>query len=262
MADVKLSASGGLHEPVFAPVRPVFHLDSAEGGAETADGHVEAKLPPAARQNQARPFALVDSYALSHDCIRDSLSQLRGRPAIASFVSIDDCLLSKGADFSLIIVYLHGLQTQLLQDLPRLRKAFETSSIFLITDLDHDTHPQLLNAAIQAGARGFVSTRTAGISLVLSAIDFVLAGGFFAPLDAFIRVGPASPRRDASASPRSPLTARETIVMDLLREGKSNKTIARELALSCNTVKVHIRNILLKMSMASRLEAMEKPPSA
>ncbi len=217
-------------------------------------------MPPA-QKNQAQHFALVDSHALSHDCIRDSLSQLRGRPAIASFFSIDECVLSKGADFSLIIVYLHGLQTSLFQDLPRLRKAFEKSSIFLITDLDHDTHPHLLNAAIQAGARGFVSTRTAGISLVLSAIEFVLAGGFFAPLDAFIRVGPTSPRRDASASPRIPLTTRETVVMALLREGKSNKTIARELALSCNTVKVHIRNILLKMSMASRLEAMGKPPS-
>jgi DNA-binding NarL/FixJ family response regulator len=48
--------------------------------------------------------------------------------------------------------------------------------------------------------------------------------------------------------------------MALLREGKSNKLIARELALSGNTVKVHIRNILLKMSVASRFEAVSKAP--
>jgi DNA-binding NarL/FixJ family response regulator len=258
MADVRLSASDGLQNTAFADMRSGTHPEDAEGGYETPEAAVEPV--PESQQRDRQHFALIDSYALSRDCIRDSLSQLRARPIIASFFSIDECVLTRGADFSLIIVYLHGLQTSLLQDLPRLRAAFSKSSLFLVTDLDHNTHPHLLSAAIEAGARGFISTKTTGISLALSAIEFVRAGGFFAPIEPFIGAHPISSRRHASASAPVPLTAREKVVMALLREGKSNKLIARELALSGNTVKVHIRNILLKMSVASRFEAASKAP--
>jgi DNA-binding NarL/FixJ family response regulator len=258
VADVRLSASDGLQNTVFVHVRSGTDLEDAEGGYKTPEAEVEPGLESEPRDRQY--FALIDSYALSRDCIRDSLSRLPARPVIASFVSIDECVLARGTDFSLIIVYLHGLQTPLLQDLPRLRAAFGRSSLFLITDLDHDTHPHLLSAAIEAGVRGFISTKTTGISLALSAIDFVRAGGFFAPLEPFIGARPIPSRRQASASAPIPLTERESVIMALLREGKSNKLIARELALSGNTVKVHIRNILLKMSAASRLEAVSKAP--
>jgi two-component system nitrate/nitrite response regulator NarL len=51
------------------------------------------------------------------------------------------------------------------------------------------------------------------------------------------------------------LTARETIVLRLLAEGKTNKVIAQELRLSSNTVKVHVHNILRKMRVSSRTKA-------
>jgi DNA-binding NarL/FixJ family response regulator len=258
MADVTESPSDGLPRTVRAYTKVGPDLEDAEGGCRTAVAEASPVLK--GRKTNGQLLALIDSYVLSHECIRDSLSQLRGRPAIASFFSIEECVLAEGADFSLIIVYLHGVQTPLLQELPRLRKAFDRSSLFLITDLDHDKHPHLLTAAMQAGARGFVSTKTTGISLALSAIDFVQAGGFFAPLDPLFGASPIPSRQGASRSGPIPLTRREEAVMALLREGKSNKMIARALELSSNTVKVHIHNILRKMSVASRLEAVSKAP--
>ena len=44
------------------------------------------------------------------------------------------------------------------------------------------------------------------------------------------------------------LTPRELSVIDLLREGKPNKLIARELDMQESTVKVHVRNILTRSS--------------
>lgn len=51
------------------------------------------------------------------------------------------------------------------------------------------------------------------------------------------------------------LTRRETEIMSLLVAGMNNKLIARELIISDGTVKVHIKNMLRKLNMNSRLEA-------
>ena len=51
------------------------------------------------------------------------------------------------------------------------------------------------------------------------------------------------------------LTQRETEIMGLLVVGMNNKLMARELNISDGTVKVHIKNILRKTKVNSRLEA-------
>jgi DNA-binding NarL/FixJ family response regulator len=51
------------------------------------------------------------------------------------------------------------------------------------------------------------------------------------------------------------LTPRELSVIDLLREGKPNKLIARQLDMQVNTVKVHVRNILKKLKARNRTHA-------
>ncbi|MGK9168548.1 LuxR C-terminal-related transcriptional regulator [Inquilinus limosus] len=50
------------------------------------------------------------------------------------------------------------------------------------------------------------------------------------------------------------LTPRELAVLDWLRQGKSNKQIARELNMSEATVKVHVRHIMRKMGLANRTQ--------
>lgn len=51
------------------------------------------------------------------------------------------------------------------------------------------------------------------------------------------------------------LTERENEILDCLAEGMNNKNIARKLGISDTTVKVHIKNILRKLNLTSRLEA-------
>jgi len=51
------------------------------------------------------------------------------------------------------------------------------------------------------------------------------------------------------------LTTRETEILALIAEGKSNKEIAAELVISVNTVKVHVSNIFQKIEVSSRTEA-------
>ena len=60
---------------------------------------------------------------------------------------------------------------------------------------------------------------------------------------------PRETRRDTA------LTARETEILGLVAQGRSNGEIARQLFISTKTVSVHVSNILAKLGAAGRTEA-------
>ena len=63
-------------------------------------------------------------------------------------------------------------------------------------------------------------------------------------------------RRRAQQVPAPRLTERELEVLKLVARGLNNRDIAKELFISENTVKNHIRNILEKLQLHSRMEAV------
>jgi len=134
----------------------------------------------------------------------------------------------------------------------------QVSSRNLVVDDLHDLGAPVLalvpneNAARDAwssGARG-VLARNASAEIIAATIGAVAQGlAVFDPAFA-LRVAPAR------ASLVEDLTPRETQVLQLIAEGKSNKTIARELDISEHTVKFHVNAILGKLNAASRTEAV------
>lgn len=69
----------------------------------------------------------------------------------------------------------------------------------------------------------------------------------------------SSIRKDQNSPPEkqedASLTTRESEILQLIANGNSNKLIARELNISDGTVKVHVKNLLRKLKVHSRLEA-------
>jgi len=61
--------------------------------------------------------------------------------------------------------------------------------------------------------------------------------------------------RLASTAASARLTERETSVLALIAEGRSNKIIARSLGINDTTVRVHVRSVLKKMNLHNRTEA-------
>ena len=59
-------------------------------------------------------------------------------------------------------------------------------------------------------------------------------------------------------SPFAELTPRELEILGHIAEGQSNKAIARDLDISDGTVKLHVKSILRKLGMHSRVEAAVK----
>jgi NarL family two-component system response regulator LiaR len=62
-------------------------------------------------------------------------------------------------------------------------------------------------------------------------------------------------RRPPPPDPLQPLSPRERDVLQLIARGQSNRQIARELAIGEQTVKTHVRSILIKLSLQDRVQA-------
>jgi DNA-binding NarL/FixJ family response regulator len=210
---------------------------------------------PAEYEAGSPHVAVIDSYSLTRESIASNISYRFDDIKVITFLSVPDFNDRKFGQFGLIILYLHAAECHPLDVIRSLRSAHSRSIVFLISEDEYQISPDFIRAAWELGARGFVLTKTTGLALALSAIRFVQSGGFFAPFDELLSMVPTSPKPTPLLLAGSDLTARETVVLGLVKEGKTNKVIARELRLSSNTVKVHVHNILRKMKVSNRTEA-------
>lgn len=113
--------------------------------------------------------------------------------------------------------------------------------------------------AVKAGASGYV-TKDTPMPRLVSAMHDVLSGGaavspamggkLFSALRELLRHNGVTQRK------RTDLTGRELEVLTLVGAGKTSRDIAEELFISENTVRNHVRNILDKLGMKSRFEAV------
>jgi two-component system NarL family response regulator len=131
------------------------------------------------------------------------------------------------------------------------------AKILMLTISDEEAD---LYDAIKAGASGYL-LKEIPIEEVADAIRSVWQGqSRISPsmasklLSEFAAMSKASTERPQMPAPR--LTDREMEVLKLVAQGMNNRDIAKELFISENTVKNHIRNILEKLHLHSRMEAV------
>jgi DNA-binding NarL/FixJ family response regulator len=132
-----------------------------------------------------------------------------------------------------------------------------TAKILMLTVSDEEDD---LYDAIKAGAAGYL-LKEISIEEVATAIRAVVSGqSLISPsmasklLSEFTNLAKKADERQALPTPR--LTERELEVLKLVAQGMSNREIASELYISENTVKNHVRNILEKLHLHSRMEAV------
>jgi DNA-binding NarL/FixJ family response regulator len=125
-----------------------------------------------------------------------------------------------------------------------IRREDPSARIVILTTYDSDND---IYRAIKAGAKGYL-LKDARREELLDCIRKVNRGETCVPqaLIQKLAVGISS----------TPLTGRETEVLQLLAHGKSNKEIGGKLYISEFTVKGHLRNIFTKLKVLSRTEAI------
>jgi DNA-binding NarL/FixJ family response regulator len=101
--------------------------------------------------------------------------------------------------------------------------------------------------SIRAGAHGYLLKDTSESEMV-AAISTVDAGERYIPRRISARL--------ANRMLRADLTGRELSILELLAEGSTNKEIAGSLNISDNTVRHHVNNIMDKLKVSDRTEAV------
>ncbi|THA63869.1 response regulator transcription factor [Streptomyces sp. A0958] len=133
----------------------------------------------------------------------------------------------------------------------RLRALPDPPKVVVITTFEYDEH---VWDALRAGASGFIRKR-APAQQIAHAIRLVTAGDSVLFPEAVRRMAVGRPvRRDAS--PIAALTGRETETLRLMARGLSNQEIAARLVVSLETVKTHVGNVLAKLGVGNRTQAV------
>ena len=125
-----------------------------------------------------------------------------------------------------------------------IRKRFPNAAILMLTAFDGDAD---IRKALEAGVQGYVLKSSTGDKLI-PALRAVAAGECWVPKDVADRL--------ASRNSFEQLSAREMQVLNELAKGLANKQIADALNITEYTVKDHLKNILGKLRVADRTEAV------
>ena len=131
-----------------------------------------------------------------------------------------------------------------LSCLERLRKHDPTVAVVILSSY---SDPEQIEAARQGGARGYVVKTVEPVDLA-AVLRTALSSTSFAVWGA--ETGQASDQ-----SGETVLSERETAVLDAVARGLSNREIGRQLWISEQTVKFHLRNVYRKLGISSRTEA-------
>ncbi|MBE8718238.1 two-component system response regulator NarL [Cellvibrio polysaccharolyticus] len=202
---------------------------------------------------QVATIMLVDDHPL----LRKGLQQLIGLAdnleVIAEAGSGEEAIaLGTELDPDLILLDLNmqGMNGQ--ETLSRLRDEGVTSRIVMLTVSDADED---VLEAISRGADGYL-LKDMEPELLLEQIQRALQGKMV--MSEAVTQVLASAIRKPQKSPTSSLeslTGREREIIELIAQGMSNKLIARALDISDGTVKVHVKHLLKKLGLRSRVEA-------
>jgi two-component system nitrate/nitrite response regulator NarL len=201
---------------------------------------------------------LIDDHALVRKGIEELL-QSRGVQVVAAVGSGEEGVRRARelpADLILLDVKMPGMNG--IDTLKQLRASGVKAPVVMLTMSREDAD---LSAALRAGAQGYLLKDIEPEELV-PALEAALQGGnvvareLVGSLARLVR-DDAGPQREAQPreAPFTELTPRELEILECIADGSSNKMIARELDITEGTVKLHVKAILRKLGLRSRVEA-------
>ncbi|MGE5548744.1 MAG: LuxR C-terminal-related transcriptional regulator [Solirubrobacterales bacterium] len=193
--------------------------------------------------------ALADDHAVVRDGLRPFLNQLAAEVEVIeaeTFGGLIDKTERAGGDVDLCILDLRMPDMDPMTGLGSVTTALPGVKVAVLSSI---TDPRTIREALGKGAKGFIPKKL-GAEAIVSALRLVLAGETFVP--SIMLGGRETQHSDAKTDD---LTIRERNVMALLREGMSNKGIARRLNISEVTVKTHLTNAFRKLDVHNRVQA-------
>jgi DNA-binding NarL/FixJ family response regulator len=187
----------------------------------------------------------VDDHALIRTGLSASLGAEVGMEVVAEASNGEEAI-ERYREFRPDIV-LMDLSMPIMDGLAATRAILDEypdARIIVLTTFDGDED---IHRALEAGARGYL-LKDMLVDEMKDVIRAVSQGRKSVP--------PSVSARLAEYTPRVPLTPRETEVLSLVAKGLSNAEVAERIGRAEGTVKVHLKNILQKLGVDDRTEAV------
>lgn len=176
--------------------------------------------------NNQESFKVVNSYSSAEAAIKNGSED--------------------AADVFLLDISLTGMNG--IDAIDEIKKVCPNAYIIMLTVYED---PEMIFTALTKGAAGYL-TKNSPTKKTVDAIKEVLNGG-----------GPMSPNvarlviGSFQKNKNSPLSKRETEILEHIANGKSGTKIAKELFIDSETVKSHIKNIYAKLNVNSKADAIK-----
>ncbi|MDE0250259.1 MAG: response regulator [Gammaproteobacteria bacterium] len=193
-----------------------------------------------------------------HTLFREGLESLLSRHGIEVVASVSDgqegirAAQEKQHDLVLLDMRMPGMSgLEVLKQFQQLK--FQAPIVMLTTSGDERD----LVEALRNGAKGYLLKDMEPDNVVAALREIVRGETVVAPnlTQILAKVVKGEDPLESKQSPLDNLTPREREILSLLAEGQSNKVIARNLGISDGTVKLHVKAILRKLDIHSRVEA-------
>jgi two-component system nitrate/nitrite response regulator NarL len=203
---------------------------------------------------EALRVALIDDHGLCRRGLGELLELRAGMKVVATTGNpLEAIELIRTHEPDLAVIDLRMAPFDGLRLLRALRDAGSQVPVVILTMSDSRED---LAAALRMGARGYLLKDMDPQDVIDSIVraargELVVAPAMTGKLAGLLEGGPQAPPGGSLEQ----LTAREREILAQVARGLSNKAIAKELGISHDTVKLHVRHILSKLGFTSRVEA-------
>ncbi len=204
---------------------------------------------------EALRVALIDDHGLCRRGLAELLEARAGVHVVGATGSPDEAAaLVRDEPLDLLVMDLRMSPMDGHALLKRFRDEGSEVPVLVLTMSDAGDD---LAKMLRLGVRGYLLKDMEPEKIVESIVraargEFVVAPAMALKLTDLLREGQTRQQRDDAVGQ---LTVREREILRYVARGLSNKAIARDLGISHDTVKLHVRHILGKLGLASRVEA-------
>lgn len=196
---------------------------------------------------------LIDDHPMLRNGVKQLLNMVPGLRVVGEASDGEQgVILAAELDPDLILLDLNMPGMNGLETLVRLREKALSGRVVVFSVSDHEDD---VVSALKNGADGYLLKDMEPEDLLASLHQ--AASGKMVLSETLMPILAASLRENRQGSDRSiqQLTPRERDILKLLAQGLANKVIARKLSITESTVKVHVKHLLKKMKLKSRVEA-------
>lgn len=194
---------------------------------------------------------IADDHALFRDELASRLEKLNSDVVLMQASSFSQALkiLEKETDLDMIIVDLDMPDMQWEEGINQLKQKSDNASVVIISASEDMRN---IRKILATGIKGYIQKRLEP-QIMHNALKTIMEGGIYIP-QALVENN--SETTSNSNRRGKTLTNRQSQVLDLIAEGKSNKQIAYEMGVSEATVKLHINALLRSLKVNNRTQAV------